>query len=623
MSDDRPFDRFHVLDGPIQPEGAFAERLFDALAADLGYRPERGLAGLRRRARRALGLERPPVGARALRLAYLAAILGLLVALAIGAALAAGQFLQRSAEDIVRASQALYRDGTVPAFTMTIRYRDASVDRFLWNGAGSLRIETVSGVGLGGLAAGSYIVEMPQGQGIFDAGADTWSQGSEPPLWPLRGLPLDWIVPVPVPAGQAPPTYTCPAWLREPDGTVAGRSVYHVTCGSLGFWIDTDTLVLLRRDDPQVDQLEVIGFEPGVSAPAEAFALVKPPGAYDPADRPPSTVLVVGQPAPTLSGPLLGGGTFTSASLAGRPSVVLFWASWCPPCSDPGGALDALGAAIGPRRSEMNVVTVASSDPPADLAAYLVKHPTELPVVLDDDGARLQAWGFIGIPSFILLDAAGRVAAVHAGAITAADLDRMAEAVLAGRPIPSPSPLPEPTPRPSPVIYTGESGATAESGLRIGDLAPEFDFGLVDNRGLSTTALHNRPTVLLVITDPCATCLVMLDDLARAYDARHDSVNLAALLWGTPTPELFAGIIDGGYRYAVVLRDGDLAEGLPVILDGDGYISSDQFALSGVPAVVFIDAGWRVAGVHLGPLSEADLAAALDALEGSRALPAP
>ena len=182
MSDDRPFDRFHVLDRPIDPDPAFAERLFDDLAVDLGYRPERGLAGLRRRARRALGLERPPVGARALRLAYLAAILGLLVALAIGAALAAGQFLQRSAEDIVRASQALYRDGTVPAFTMTIRYRDASVDRFLWNGTGSLRIETVSGVGLQGLAAGSYVVSTPQGRGTFDAGWDTWLQDSEPPL---------------------------------------------------------------------------------------------------------------------------------------------------------------------------------------------------------------------------------------------------------------------------------------------------------------------------------------------------------------------------------------------------------------------------------------------------------
>lgn len=39
--------------------------------------------------------------------------------------------------------------------------------------------------------------------------------------------------------------------------------------------------------------------------------------------------------------------------------------------------------------------------------------------------------------------------------------------------------------------------------------------------------------------------------------------------------------------------------------------------------LVFIDAGWRVAGLHLGPLSEANLAASLDALEAGRPLPAP
>ena len=39
MSDARPFDSFHVLDGPIEPDAAFAERLFEVLAADLGFRP--------------------------------------------------------------------------------------------------------------------------------------------------------------------------------------------------------------------------------------------------------------------------------------------------------------------------------------------------------------------------------------------------------------------------------------------------------------------------------------------------------------------------------------------------------------------------------------------------------
>lgn len=623
MADDRMFAAFRTFDAPLDPDPAFADRLFEDLAVDLGYRPQRGLAGLRRRARWALGLDRLPVGYPALRLAYLAALIGLLFALAIGAALVASQLLQRSAADIVSSSQALYRDGTASPFTMTIRYQDGSIERFLWNGAGSLRIETVSGQGLEGLAAGSYIVSTPQGRGTLDARAATWSQVDEPPFWPLRGLPLVWIVPVPVPLGQAPPTYTCPAWQREPDGTVAGRSAYHVTCDSLGFWIDTETLILLRHDDPEPPELEVIGFEPGVSAPAEAFALVKPPGAFDERSRPPSTVLVVGQAAPTLSGPLLGGGMFTSASLLGKPSVVLFWATWlesalgCQGCGDP----DAVGAAIGPRRSEMNVVTVASMDAPADLAAYLAKHPTELPIVLDDDGSRLSAWGFLGIPSFVLLDAEGRVLAVHARAIALADLEAMVDAAIAGRPIPSPAPLPEPTPRPEPTIYTSETARSAETSLEIGGRAPEFDAILVDERGVSTTIFRGRPTALLVVADDCPVCLTMLEDMARAYDAHHEAINLVALLWGKPDQALMSGIVGGGYRHSVNLGvDGRLESGLPVLMDGCGCAASDQFGLSGVPVLVLIDADWRVLGVGTGPLAAPDIEAAIAGLSAQGGL---
>ncbi len=620
MSDDRPFDRFHVLDGPIQPEGAFAERLFEALAADLGYRPERGLAGLRRRARRALGLERPPVGARALRLAYLAAILGLLVALAIGAALAAGQFLQRSAEDIVRASQALYRDGTVPAFTMTIRYRDASVDRFLWNGAGSLRIETVSGVGLQGLAAGSYVVSTPQGRGIFDAGADTWLQGSRPALWPLDGLPLFWInhegVPVPVPAGQAPtaapvpvapPTYTCPAWLREADGTVAGRSVYHVTCGSVGFWIDTQTLVLLRNDNPEAHQLEVIGFEPGVSAPAEAFALVKPPGAFDEADRPPSTVLVVGQPAPTLSGPLLGGGTFTSAALAGRPSVVYFWGTWCAPCLGP--QLSDLQTVATRHAPSVTTVTIATSDQLGSVTGYVNANVIRLPVV-NDSGSLSEAWGISAIPALVMLDRSGAVAALRIGPVPASELEQMYAALAAGEPVPTPSATAVPSSEAPPTYAPGATETI--SGLAIGDLAPTWSGPLLNGGTLEGSSLVGKPTVITfgLTALHCADCPTT--DL-EAFEAAHRQVgteaNFVVVAGGEPTP---------GWTAALFQR---LGITVPLVFDWDHRIAS-AFKLTILPTIV-LDASGRVAYVAPGAMSTEQILGLVRKLKPESTVPAP
>ena len=99
MPDSRPFDLFHVLDGPIEPDGVFAERLFESLAADLGFRPvtRRGAVVRLRRF-----VEPSP----AFRLAYLAAMLGLLLAAAIVAALVGAQLLSNKTPlDIVAASR--------------------------------------------------------------------------------------------------------------------------------------------------------------------------------------------------------------------------------------------------------------------------------------------------------------------------------------------------------------------------------------------------------------------------------------------------------------------------------------------------------------------------------------
>ena len=105
----------------------------------------------------------------------------------------------------------------------------------------------------------------------------------------------------------------------------------------------------------------------------------------------------------------------------------------------------------------------------------------------------------------------------------------------------------------------------------------------------------------------------MLEDMARAYAAHHEAVNLVALLWGKPDQALMSGIGGGGYRHAVSLGvDGRLESGLPVLMAP--YVASDEFGLTGVPVLVLIDADWRVLGVRAGPLAAPDIEAAIGAL---------
>ena len=66
------------------------------------------------------------------------------------------------------------------------------------------------------------------------------------------------------------------------------------------------------------------------SATAAASASASPAASASAADAP----FHVGQPAPPLVVPQVGGGTIDLASLKGVPVWVNFMATWCPPCQD-------------------------------------------------------------------------------------------------------------------------------------------------------------------------------------------------------------------------------------------------------------------------------------------------
>ncbi len=124
------------------------------------------------------------------------------------------------------------------------------------------------------------------------------------------------------------------------------------------------------------------------------------------------------QPA-AFAGPLVDGGEFDSAELDGV-TLVNFWYAACPPCRIEAPVLAELHAELG---DEVDFLGVNTRDGAAQAAAFEEQFGVDYPSILDDETASAQL-AFTGIvapnavPSTLILDADGRVAARVSGAVT-------------------------------------------------------------------------------------------------------------------------------------------------------------------------------------------------------------
>ena len=126
-----------------------------------------------------------------------------------------------------------------------------------------------------------------------------------------------------------------------------------------------------------------------------------------------------GEPAPGDPFPLLDGGLGTFAELKGTPVVVNFFASWCQPCRDEMPDFAAVHDEVG---ADVRFVGVNVTDGEAEARRLLEETGVDYTVARDPSGSLSEAFGVVNMPSTFLLDAEGRIASSHPGALTADEL---------------------------------------------------------------------------------------------------------------------------------------------------------------------------------------------------------
>jgi thiol-disulfide isomerase/thioredoxin len=130
----------------------------------------------------------------------------------------------------------------------------------------------------------------------------------------------------------------------------------------------------------------------------------------------------VGEPAPPLKVPQVGGGEIDLASLHGRPVWVNFMQTTCPPCVDEFPLMSGFAA----RYADAGLVVVAIDirEEEGTVAVFAQGLNATFPIGLDTDGAAAAAWGAVALPVHFWVDHDG---IVRAGALGGIGPDVMAE----------------------------------------------------------------------------------------------------------------------------------------------------------------------------------------------------
>lgn len=126
-----------------------------------------------------------------------------------------------------------------------------------------------------------------------------------------------------------------------------------------------------------------------------------------------------GVKAPAFSGITLDGKRISSASLAGKPYIVNFFASWCPPCRHEIPDMVALQKVYAPKGFTFIGVAVSDSEPA--IRAFVSKAGISYPVMMGDEKTVGAFSGHVrggmrSIPTSFVVNSSGRITEVITGA---------------------------------------------------------------------------------------------------------------------------------------------------------------------------------------------------------------
>lgn len=121
----------------------------------------------------------------------------------------------------------------------------------------------------------------------------------------------------------------------------------------------------------------------------------------------------VGGPAPDFLLPDRYGRQVSLSQFRGQNVLLVFWASWCPPCRTEMASLQRLHD--NPAVLNLKIIAVNVGETEKQVAFFADRQQLSLPILLDTVNDVQQSYGIFQLPLAVLVDGHGRIIARHLG----------------------------------------------------------------------------------------------------------------------------------------------------------------------------------------------------------------